>query len=312
MANTELTLVLPGLAAILEQKINASVIPPYLAKVISKAQFQQDLTGLSRLLFSHFSESPLTGSDLPIAHLEQENTNTLRADPCYLHADRDRLLLFADNSELSYDESAALIAEIQPLFDEFGGELIQSRPDNWILKMQTMPDLNFSALPEVTGKGVESYLPKGSEQQDWIRLWNEVQMKLYASELNQRRSDEGKLAINSVWFWGAGTFICKESPWTRIQGQSSLLKQLADRSQCPLEKNSDYSVASLSTGKHLWLVDEIVIEEDWLQQLQVFDDTVLKPLWQHCRQAKLTTIQLQIPDHGSYQLTPLDCWKFWK
>mgnify|MGYP000205613002 CR=1 FL=1 len=310
MAKTQLTLVLPGLAVILEQKINASIIPKYLAKIISKGQFRKDSIGLSRVLFNHFSTEPFTATDLPIVNLATGNSRTLRADPCYLHADRDRLLLFSDNIDLSKEESSALIAEIQPLFDDFGGVLSQSSNNEWLLDMQELPELNFSALPEVSGKGVDAYLPIGNDQQDWIRLWNEVQMKLYASDINQRRVEDNKLPINSVWFWGAGQFEAKTSPYLQVQGLSRLLALLADKTDTSLIKNSDFSVMSLTSGNHLWLADQLNIDNDWLQQIETFDTHVLKPLWQHCRSGKLT-ITVEVPDYGSYKLSALDCWKFW-
>lgn len=311
MAKIELTFILPELAAILDQKINASIIPTYLGKIISKASFEKNEIGLERILFNHFGSSLQTGSDLPINHLETEDEHTLRADPCYLHADRDRLLLFANNIDLTQQESDELIAEIQPLFLDFGGRLSQSDSGGWLLKMEEMPDLNFSALPEVTGKGVDLYLPKGSERQDWIRLWNEVQMKLYASELNQKRMEEGKVPINSVWFWGAGTFTAKDEAWAGVQGQLPLLKWLAEKSASPLMLKPDYSLTSLSAGQYLWLADGIDIESDWLQQMEMLDEQVIKSLWQYCRSAKIGKIYLQIPEHGTYQLGSFDCWKFW-
>jgi len=312
MAKTELSIILPGLAVILDQKINSSIIPTYLTKIIAKSQFSEDLNGLSRVLFNHFSASPLIGTDLPIVNLEMGNTNYLRADPCYLHADRDRLLLFSERMGLTSDESAALIAEIQPLFDDFSGVLSQASADSWLLQLQTMPDINFSALPEVSGKGVESYLPNGMQRQDWIRLWNEVQMKLYTSDINQQRIENNQLPINSIWFWGAGEFSFAESLWDQTHGKSTLLKSLADKSATPLQDDSRFNTASLSSGRHLWLAEEIDIDGDWLKQMQTFDDTVLLPLWQYCRKAMIDKLIIQIPNHGRYQLKPLDSWKFWK
>ena len=310
MDKTELTLVLPGLAVILEQNINASIIPKYLAKIIAKGQFQKDSIGLSRSLFNHFSTEPFTATDLPIVDLATGKSQTLRADPCYLHADRDRLLLFSDNVDLRKEESTALIAEIQPLFDDFGGILSQSSNNEWLLDMQALPELSFTALPEVSGKGIDGYLPQGNDQQDWIRLWNEVQMKLYGSEVNQRRIEDNKLPINSVWFWGGGQFKAKTSPYLQVQGRSRLLTLLADKTDTPLIKNSDFSIMSLHSGKHLWLAEQLDIENDWLSQIETFDTQVLKPLWQQCLRGKLT-IAVELPDHGRYTLSALDCWKFW-
>ena len=312
MAKIELTIVLPGLARVLDQQINKSVIPDCLSTIIAKSQFYRDPTGLTRLLFNHFSQTPLIESDLPVANLLSDSTSALCADPCYLHPDRDQLLLFSENMALTIEESTALIAEIQPLLDEFGGELICHTPDNWLLNLQAMPDLTFSALAEVSGKAVDDFLPQGADRQNWIRLWNEIQMQLYDSKINQQRTSDGKLPINSVWFGGAGTYKASKNNWQHVQGRFPLLKNLAQRSAISLNNDPDWSITSLSPGKQLWVLDEIDIESDWQQQLQQVDKDILQPLWQSLRMAKMANIKLQIPDHGSYQLTTLDCWKFWK
>jgi hypothetical protein len=312
MAKAELTIILPGLARVLDQQINSSVIPEYLSRIIAKSQLHHDPTGLTRLLFNHFSQTQIKGSDLPVANLLSASTSVLCADPCYLHPDRDRLLLFTQSMALTVEESTALIAEIQPLLDEFGGELVCHTPDNWLLNLQIMPDLTFNALAEVNGKAVDDFLPKGTDQQNWIRLWNEIQMQLYDSEVNQQRISEGKLPINSIWFWGAGTFIANKKSWQQVQGQLPLLNDLAQHSAISLNNNPDWSIASLFSGKHLWVLDEIDIESNWQQQLQQVDQQILQPLWQNLRMAKMTSIELQIPNRGSYLITPTDCWKFWK
>lgn len=311
MTKTELVIVLPGMANVLGQKINASILPPYLSKIINKARFQADSTGLQRLLLSHFSQMPITGADLPIVSALLGQEGILRADPCYLHPDRDRLLLFADNLDISFDEAQGLIAEIQILLDEWGGELICEQADKWFLRLKSMPDISFSALPEVSGKNVQSFLPVGADRQDWIRLWNEIQMKLYDCDINQQRVNNGKLPINSIWFWGAGEFIAKDKAWASIQGGHPLLEKLAVRANCSIKNTTDYCTGSLKSGQNLWLLEDIDTEADWQQQLQQLDVKIFDPLWQHCKTNKLSTIRLQIPEYGEYSITPFDCWKFW-
>ncbi len=315
MANTELTIILPGLARIVGQQLNAGSIPPVLAKIIKKAHFETDLTGLARLLFNHFSHMPLTDTDLPAVSLINPSLSAIKADPCYLHPDRDRLLLFADNLDITKQESAALIAEIQPLLEEFNGKLHSQHSESWLLTLAEMPKLSFTALPEVSGKGVDTHLPQGSEQRAWIRLWNEIQMQLYDADVNQQRISAGKLPINSVWFWGAGSFTAKKNAWAQVQGNSQLLNQLSEQSGIKLNERQDWSGNSVSTsnsGKHLWVLDEFDLEEDWQQQLQLFDSDSLQILWQLLKKTKISKITLQIPEHGQYHLTPFDAWKFWK
>ena len=311
MNKTELVLVLPDLANILEQKINANIIPPYLSKIINKASFQANTIGLTRLLLNHFSQKPITSSDLPIVSVMAGQEGMLRADPCYLHPDRDRLLLFADKLELTTEESVVLIAEIQPLLDDFGVELVFHQAEQWQLKLKSMPDVAFSALPEVSGKSVDTFLPTGLDRQAWIRLWNEIQMVLYNSDINIQRVNDGKFPINSVWFWGAGKFIAKDSPWATVQGKLPLLTSLTEISHSLLHNEPEYSVASLSSGNNLWLLEGIDIEADWQQQLQKLDEQVFMPLWQRCKTTKLAKIRLQVPNRGEYSITSFDSWKFW-
>ena len=39
----------------------------------------------------------------------------------------------------------------------------------------------------------------------WYKLLNEIQMFMHQHEVNQQRMQSGLLAINSLWFWGAGS-----------------------------------------------------------------------------------------------------------
>ena len=142
MAKTELTIVWPGLARIVGQQINAGSIPSVLAKIIKKAHFVADTTGSARLLFNHFSQTPLTDTDLPAASLINAEQKIIKADPCYLHPDRDRLLLFSDDLDITKEESIALIAEIQPLLEEFNGKLFSLESDSWLLTNQSGVKLN--------------------------------------------------------------------------------------------------------------------------------------------------------------------------
>lgn len=311
MAKTELTLVLPGIARIIEHEINAGIMPMVLSRFLKKAHFKRDPRTLQRLLMNHFSQTALNGSDLPVAALSNTTSTMIKADPCYVHADRDRLLLFADNLELTDAESQALISQIQPLFDDYGGQLSLIDAQNWSLNLRTLPDITLSALPDVHGHDVESFLPMGPERRHWIRLWNEIQMQLHDCDINQQRIAKGKFPINSVWFWGMGNFDLKQHAWTGVRGKLSLLKQLTDLAAIALDTDVDNIKASLPSGKHLWVLDEIDIEHDWQQQLHELNNALFQPLWHQLRTVKINRLTLEIPDHGRYTLNPLMCWKFW-
>ena len=229
-----------------------------------------------------------------------------------MHPDRDRLLLFSKNLDLTEKESAELIKDIKPLLDELG-LISQQSHESWILKLSVKPNINFYALDEVEGKGVEAYLPSGQDRQQWLRLWNEIQMQLYNSEVNRRRTALNQLPINSVWFWGqGGEYKPVNNSWSSISGQSALLKQLAVRSGHEPLYNSNSDLQQFSKGRHLLLLREIDTELDWQKQLQIMDTKIFEPLWQQLSKMAISKLILQVPDFGEYHLTPISCWRFWQ
>ncbi len=300
MAKTTLTLVLPGLATILQQKINANILPKSLKTITSKAQFTVDDSNLTRLLFNLFSDTALDSSDLPYTQLLNTATPIICATPCYLHADRDRLLLFANEQTLTAQEANELINELQELFEEFNATLIQHKTGEIILQLKSLPNVQFSALADVNGKAVTHYLPTGDDKINWVRLWSEIQMKLFESNFNQQRESAGKMPINSLWFWGMGEFSAKCDYWQNIQGHHPMLKQLAKATSI-----------SKTSGQQLHVLDELNLEADWQQQLAQWENDILKPALQQCRKAKISQLVLIIPEHGKYLLTPVSSWKFW-
>lgn len=304
MAKTQLTLVIPDLARVLQQKINANRLPKSLTTIIAKAQFKADNSKLTRLLFNMFSASLIESKDLPYMQLLDADPTTICATPCYLHADRDRLLLFANEEMLTEKEASDLCNELQQLVDEFNGTLVRHSSGEILLQLAARPNVEFCNVADVTGRSVTNYLPEGEDKAHWIRLWSEIQMKLYESHFNQQRELAGKMPINSLWFWGMGEFNAKQNYWQNVQGNHLILKQLARAASVPETK-------SLSVERDLQVLDKLNLEADWQQQLEQYDQDIIKPALQQCRKAKINRLELVIPEYGSYLLTPLNSWKFW-
>lgn len=307
MAKTVLTLILPGLAKILQQKINANSLPKSLTSIIKKSWFEADNLNLTRLLFNCFSKTPISGSDLPYAQMLNGQAPALCATPCYLHADRDQLLLFANTEPLTQQENSDLISELQQLFEEFDAKLIQHQSGELLLQLNTLPDLILCALADVSGKAVIDYLPKGDDRIKWVRLWSEIQMKLYNSSFNQQRESAGKMPINSLWFWGMGEFIAQANSWQNVQGNDPILKQLTQAAALPLHDIS----TTVNAGRNIKVLDGLNLDGDWQQQLEQWDQDILKPALQQCRRTTINQLKIIIPDYGCYLLTPLSSWKFW-
>jgi 2,3-bisphosphoglycerate-independent phosphoglycerate mutase len=57
---------------------------------------------------------------------------------------------------------------------------------------------------DISGKPVLEHLPSGEGAERLIEIMNHAQMVLHDHPVNKRRTEEGKPAANSVWFWGHG------------------------------------------------------------------------------------------------------------
>jgi hypothetical protein len=312
MANTQLTLILPNLAPILRQELNNSVIPPLLSKLFNKACFTEHSAGVYRTCVELFSEQKLGQRDFSMALLRSQFENVICADPCYLHVDRDQVLMFNEGLDVSVSESQALIQLLTPLFSEIGGELSLSSENEWICRLATLPDITFTALEDVSGKSIQTALPEGPdpERQQWIRLWNEIQMTLFDCSINQTRQQNGKLPINSVWFWGKGDLNLAQNKWHFVSGRSSLLQTLSQRTGATYQEQHDLTETHFVSGQHLHVFNALELEGDWLSQLDLMAKQI-EPYWTALKWAKLNRLEIIVPNHGHYVLTPLTHWKLW-
>ena len=129
----------------------------------------------------------------------------LRADPVHLRPDLDAARLFdASHFALTRDEAAAMAAALDRHFAPEGVRFEAPRPTRWYARLERQPDAEFQPPGGAAGQGAGGALPAGNEGSLWRRRMNEAQMVLHAHPINQAREARGELAVNSVWFWGAG------------------------------------------------------------------------------------------------------------
>jgi hypothetical protein len=63
---------------------------------------------------------------------------------------------------------------------------------------------HYPHILSVLGKPANPYTEQSRQHLHWYRLLNEMQMFLHAHDLNRERERRGRLAVNSLWFWGGG------------------------------------------------------------------------------------------------------------
>jgi hypothetical protein len=103
--------------------------------------------------------------------------------------------------DISMDEARALAATLQSHFAADGLEFDPRAPDRWHVRIAASEAPPTTSLEDAVGRNVFGLLP---EDPKWRNALTEAQMILAGHDVNARREAEGRPAINSVWFWGAG------------------------------------------------------------------------------------------------------------
>lgn len=304
-----ITIIWPGLATVM-QEINQSLVPEDLQKLFKKAKFAFSDNSFEHELIQLFSTNVLSGPDLPTAQLRNPGQLSLCADPCYLHADRDRLLLFPI-TDLTMEEGNQLRESIQLLLNDFDAQLVPNDLNHWSIWLENMPDINLTAMSSLIGKSVASTLPRGAEQNDWLRLGNEIQMALFEHPVNQQRQSAGKLPVNSLWFWGKGDWQPRANTWKQLYGDAALLKSLASATSTSLQPMSEWKSENTMTGQQLLVFPELDLQSNWPQRLEQNTTQHILPLVLKLRRYQIRQLRLIIPQHGQYVWRCWDVWKPW-
>ena len=130
------------------------------------------------------------------------------ADPVHLRFHKDRLIL-ADSGSFGIDlsEAQAIAAELNRYFPDIGRFHVAAA-ERWYLQLAattSLGDFDVPPLSAIAGRRVDRQLPE-TQQTAWLRkLLNEAQMVLHGHPANRARESAGRLPINSLWLWGAGT-----------------------------------------------------------------------------------------------------------
>ena len=142
----------------------------------------------------------------------------LRADPVHMRIDQDAVALHGPAVlDVTREEAAVLVAELQSMFTTDGFEFAAPSPDRWYVRVPEGELPRTTSLEDALGRNVFGLLPRGSGRVNWPSAITEVQMVFSGHAVNDARQSEARLAINSVWFWGEGALPPKvDSPYALI------------------------------------------------------------------------------------------------
>ncbi len=111
--------------------------------------------------------------------------------------------------QLSEAESQALLQAMQPFFIEDGLTVRYLAPTQWHVQGEMLRGLACASLDRVVGMDINLWLPKSDSAKALRRLQSEMQMLLYNHPVNDARSTQRQLTVNSFWVHGAGVLTHK-------------------------------------------------------------------------------------------------------
>lgn len=252
----------------------------------------------------------------------------LCADPVHLQVNRDQLVLINDYAfSITKDEADELIATLNHHFAQDEIFFHAPYPTRWYIQSEKLSNLYFCSLKKATGKSIDKRLPQGIYEREFRALLNEIQMILFEHPINVAREQAGQLPINSIWFWGGGTYTPLKLPvMDMVFTDDVLIKSLAQDVNLKTTSVPDNAEA-LITQQHrqgnatncMIVINEIenlasygdVIA--WRDKLTVIEEQWIKPLLSAVKKGhRFTIMGFSNDDAFEVSLSKSDLWKFWK
>ena len=246
----------------------------------------------------------------------------LRTDPVHLRLQRDQLVLLP-NVQVSTDEAGQLCSALNEHFAGQGMEFFAPHPQRWYVRLDQLPVIETVPLSQAAGRNVHGLLPKGAEALRWHRMFNEVQMLLFAHLVNEAREARGDLAINSLWFWGGGcsSAAALQKAYDSVSSNEVLAEMFAAAAGIPFAEWSGRWRDEEGNGKQLlvWTGLRQALQEGdlsaWRAALQDFETGYAQPLWQALRAGKIAQLKIEILSGENSRcllLSRADAWAFWR
>ena len=126
--------------------------------------------------------------------------------PVLMQPNRDHLSIIQSSGfNFSENELKSLCAEFNDYFKEDGFQFRFLTPEIWICFSENNPAVSTVSPHDILGENIIASLPSRGSDMQWRKLFNETQMLLHHSSANKDRILNGKIEINSLWFWGGGS-----------------------------------------------------------------------------------------------------------
>ena len=282
-------------------------------------------------IFALFGIGTAENQDLPVAAITRvldmgviDKGWWLRADPVHLHPDRDRLILTDGRMlDITQDEANRLAAEIMEVYAADGWLLKAPRPDRWYLKPRRAPKITTTPLAEVINRDIHPCLPQGEDGMAWHGVLNEIQILLHTANANMERERQGKLPVNSLWFWGGGELPrMKPVQWAQVWSEEPVSLALARLSEITTSGVPDSFAAwqrqTQKSGEHLVVLDrargamQYGDLEEWAGFMEKLERDWMMPLLDALKDQTLAGLTLYSDTGKGYCLTSRHARRWWR
>ena len=292
------------------ERFGGQRLSPQTARALGRADRRDGIAGARAQLRRHFTLIP---DHWPLAAVTRQadagdaaGATWLRADPAHVRAGINGATLLAcgDGVGLAPEETAALLQPLRPLFGDAGFPIDAPRPGRWYLRMarEAKPPV-FTEPSDALGSDVFEHLPEGDAGRRWRSLLSEAEVILHNHPLNIRRAAEGRLAVNSLWFWGAGVLPDHVSARrARLQSDDEVARALA---------HGGTAVEALP-GQYGHADGEVLVDLRALRDLAHIDRDWLQPALQDVASGRLDGLELDLADGHIIGFERRQRWRVWR
>lgn len=296
------TLLLPA-----RSRIAGTGLPALVGLALARADRGHGEGGARAQLRRHFQLLP---DHWPIAALtrqldaEHDAQGTwLRVDPAHVAPDMGgaRMLSHGEALALSEEDAAQFLPALRPVFGDAGFTLDAPHPSRWYLRLPDGARLPAFAEPdEVLGEDLFAHLPEGDLGRRWRALLSETQVLLHNHPWNVVRVAQGKAAVNSLWFWGAGSPPdVVRTPYRQVKGNDVTLRALARAAGVVPSAPEADEVDALVDLRHL-------------RSLELLARDALVPLLAAVRSRELDGLSLDFEDGTLFSIRRNQRWRLWR
>lgn len=290
MTATRVTLLVEDFRSMVDA-VNGPHRFPALERVFSRGQSRHiDSATTNHLRFTLFSLD--TGEALPVAALthvsdrkstQQDSYYWLRTDPVTMWADMAKVFMtnhgFADLDPYERNEIEECIRGV---LEEEGIVVHAGHPERWCIALNEPLEFEFTPLETALGMDVADALPDHPQARFWRRILNEIQVALHHCSVNIKRRQQGRLEINSVWFWGGGFLpeAASHNPVDTIYSNHPVSRGLAIINDCVMKKQKTAITGDFSSDGRSVLIDWVPASQYAVEELEQLDSLVRQLLEQ--------------------------------